>query len=447
MRARHIGSIACTLCVCIGACSTRIAQTASEPTPKKLGASNAQDAAPSCGSLATRVRVTSFDARSMVMANDEYHPVVIAPRQVGGSFVAWRAAAADSILLATLDPSDHLASSTFASFTGSEVHALLAPDDVGGVMAVVATDPDIYSNQYCIGSSTPNNPGECQKLDLLRFDDKGQTIWRSTLTKKTRVDSDGAVFIWSGFEHTARVVWNGTWYGVYFRSAGSTARPTALAEIDMRPSDTLRFVDDSGNALAGGGWDLGCTNSWSVRLAFDGHFGAACHGNPSPNAMRLAIVDPVPSQTPKTLLLVDGADPYRRALGGLVATSSGFWLSYIANDSGALRLHLARITDVPRASQDRAVAAATNLEATYPFRAYMAAYGAGQLLLGWKSKGVLQLAIADAATGAVVDGAVAAGASIDQFQDFVSDPNGDVVWAYSSGSSSRVEVVRVAACR
>jgi hypothetical protein len=449
MRSFHAAVLGCVvgaLCAFSSACGTRIAQTTAQPTSKKAAVVT-QDAGAGCGALANRVRVATFDARSMVMANDEFHPVVIAPRQAGGSFVAWRAAADNTILLGTLDPGDHLVSSTFASFTGSEVHALLAPDDVGGVMAVVADDPDIYSNRYCISPSTPNNQGNCQKLDLLRFDDTGATTWRTPLTKKTRVDTDSALFIWSLFEHTARVVWNGTWYGVYFRSAASSARANAQGEVDMRPSDTLRFIDQDGSVLAKGGWDLGCTNSWSVRLAFDGHFGAACHGNPTPNAMRLAVLDPVASPTPKTLLLLEGSDPYRRALGGLVASSSGFWLSYIANDNATLKLHLARITDAPGVSQDHVIAAATDLEATYPFRVYMAAYGAGQLLLGWKSNSVLQLAIADAADGAVVEGPVAAGASIDQFQDFVSDPNGDVVWAYSSGSSSRVQVVRVAACR
>jgi hypothetical protein len=434
--------VVCALCALGGACGTRIAQTTAKAAPV-----GAKDAGATCGALASRVRVTSFDAQSMVVANDEFHPVVIAPRQAGGSFVAWRAAADDTILLATLDASDRLSAMPFSTFVGSEVHALLAPDDVGGVMTVVADDADIYSNRYCISSSMPNNDGHCQKLDLLRFDDAGQITWRATLTKKTRVDTDGALFVWSRFEHTARVVWNGTWYGVYFRSAASSARAGMQGEIDMFPSDTLRFIAEDGSLLQKGGWDLGCTNSWSVRLAFDGHFGAACHGNPTPNAMRLAVLDPVASPTPKTLLMLDGTDPYRRALGGLVSTSSGFWLSYFASDNGTLRLHLARITDVPKASLDRVIATATDLEATYPFRPYMAAYGAGQLLLGWKSKGVLQLAIADASTGAMVEGPVAAGASIDQFQDFVSDPNGDVIWAFSTGSSSRMQVVRVAACR
>jgi hypothetical protein len=438
---KYAGAL-CGLVACAAACGTRIAQTTEEPgsNAEKSGKSTA------CGALASRARVTSFDATSTVIANDEYHPVVIAPRRAG-ALLAFRAAQDNTIRVASLDTSDHLSTRSFLEFSGAEVHGLIAPDDAGGVLAIVTDDSDIYSNQYCISPSTSGNAGHCQKLDLLKFDAVGQIIWRTTLTKKIPVDSDGALFIWSQFQHTARVVWNGSYYAVYFRSAMSSPRPNAPSEIDMHTGDTLRFIDADGNVLAKAGWDFGCTNSWSVRLAYDGHFLAACHSDPSPNALRLALLDPLPNPALKTIELLKGSDSYKRALGGVVPTSSGFWLDYVANEAGTLRLHLARITDSASVSQDHVIEAARNLDADYPFRPYLAAYGAGQLLLGYKSGGALQLAIADAATGAVVEGPVAVSASIDQFQDFVSDPNGDVIWAFSPGGSSRVQVVRVMACR
>jgi hypothetical protein len=464
-------------------CGTEIAQTTAEPRKVRArdagrtdagradaGSADAgrvdagrtgvgrADAGASCGTLESRVRVTSFDAPSAVMANDEWHPVVIAPRRAGGvsgSFVAWRAAADNTVLLAKLDERDHLVDRSFLSFAGSEVHSVLAPDDVGGAIVLVADDSDIYSNSYCISTAKPNNPGHCQKLDLLRFDDAGGTTWRTTLTDKTPVDSNGAIFIWSGFEHTARVVWNGTWYGVYFRSAGSFARGGSTSAIDMFPGDTLRFVDQSGTLSNSGGWDfgssggsVGCVNSWSVRLAFDGRFLAACHGNPTPNAMRLAIVEPMTSGALNTSELLSSSDPYRRALGGLVPSAGGFWLNYISSDNNTLRLHLTWISNAASGSRERAIDGAKNLGTSYPFRPYMAAYGAGQLLLGYKTQdGALQLALADAATGALIEGPVPAGASIDQFQDFVSDPNGDVIWAYNPGNAAQIQIVRVTACR
>jgi len=438
----HAHALACWLVASAG-CSTHIAQTTGKPQ-----ASSASDggAAAACGALATRIRITTFDARSMVIANDEFHPVVIAPRRLG-SLVAWRASADNAIRVAALDLNDRPTGSPFLQFSGAEVHSLIAPDDSGGVLAVVADDPDIYNSQYCISAATPNNAAHCQKMELVRFDGSGQVAWRSTLTKSAPIETDGALFIWSGYEHTARILWNGTYYGVYFRSAQSTARAGSTSEVDVRPGDTLRFVDQDGSMLARAGWDFGCVNSWSVRLAYDGHFFAACHGNPTPKSLHVAVLDPVPNPMPKTLNMLDGTDPYRRALGGLVPLSSGVWLDYISNESGNLRLRLARLTDSANVSQDQLIPGVRRIDGNYPFRPYMAAYGAGQLLLGYKAGNALQLAIADAATGAVLEGPVTTSAPIDQFQDFVSVPNGDVIWAFSSGNSSQIQVVRVLACR
>src|SRR5262249_5904850 len=149
----------------------------------------------------------------------------------------------------------------------------------------------------------------------------------------------------------------------------------------------------------------------------------------------------------KTLELLEGSDSYHRALGGVVQSSSAFWVDYIANDQGTLRLHLARIMDSASVSQDHVIESARRIDSDYPFRPYLAAYGAGQLLLGYKSSGTLHVAIADASTGEPIEGPISTSAPIDQFQEFVSDPNGDVVWAYSGGNSSQIQVVRVSACR
>jgi hypothetical protein len=57
-----------------------------------------------------------------------------------------------------------------------------------------------------------------------------------------------------------------------------------------------------------------------------------------------------------------------------------------------------------------------------------------QLPMGWKSGGKLVLAVADAATGAVIE------------EPVTTTPNGDVLWAFSAGDRS-VTVNRVAACK
>jgi hypothetical protein len=54
--------------------------------------------------------------------------------------------------------------------------------------------------------------------------------------------------------------------------------------------------------------------------------------------------------------------------------------------------------------------------------------------------------VADAATGAVLEGPVNTALPIDSFQDMTTAPNGDVVWAHSNGGGV-VSVNRVAACK
>lgn len=66
--------------------------------------------------------------------------------------------------------------------------------------------------------------------------------------------------------------------------------------------------------------------------------------------------------------------------------------------------------------------------------------------MGWKSGGKLVLAVADAATGKMLEGPVKTALSIDAFQEMVTTASGDVVWAHSDGGGT-IAVNRVAACQ
>ena len=130
-----------------------------------------------------------------------------------------------------------------------------------------------------------------------------------------------------------------------------------------------------------------------------------------------------------------------------MAAQDGFWINYVQPADSALSLQLAKLPDSGAAlAQQRAITVATGLDSTYPLRPYMAAYGAGRLLMGWKSGGRLTLAVADASTGAVLEGPLATSMGIDDFQDMSTAPNGDVVWAHSRGAGD-VGIHRVAACK
>jgi len=376
-------------------------------------------------------------------ANDEYTPAVIAPRGDGSAWLAWTDKAAASIRMASLTAADAL-DRALPGVPGLEVHAMLATPG-GAALAVVADDPDIYSPKYCRGSSTPDK-NVCGKMELVRLGTDGAALSRTTLTKKGNVDSIGAQFIW-WYGHTARLATDGATIGVYYRSAMSTARPGVAGEVDIHAGDTLKFVDASGKAVAGG-WDWGCSHSWSVRTAWNGtQWGATCHGDAYPNAMQHARLS-TPAAAPDTLQWLADTDPTQRALGGLVGASDGFWMNFIQPAAnGGLSLQLAKLPNRGTAPvRQVGIGAATGLDAGYPFRPYMAALGNDRLLLGWKSGGALMLAVAQATDGTIVEGPVASGLSIDSFQDMVTAPNGDVVWAHGRGGS-QITVNRVAACR
>ena len=389
------------------------------------------------------MRSTALAVGGNAAPNDEYTPAVMAPRSDGSALLAWTDKGTQSIKMASLTAGDVLAQ-TLPGVAGLEVHAMLATAN-GAALAVMANDPDIYSSKYCQSSATPSN-SVCGKMDLVRVDAAGTTLTRTTLTKKGNVDSVGAQFIW-WYGHTARLATDGSKIGVYYRSALSTERPNVAGEVDIHAGDTLKFVDGATGGLLSGGWDWGCSHSWSVRLAHNGtQWGAACHGDAYPNAMQVARFAGTSSNA-SSLQWLSGTDPAQRALGGLVPTSGGHWLNYIESSGGKLVLKLAKVPETGSAlTAVTTVTDATGIDATYPFRPYMAAYGAGKLLMGWKAGGKLVLAVADATTGAVLEGPVTTTLAIDQFQEMTSTPSGDVVWAYSPGGS-KVQVQRVSACK
>lgn len=392
-----------------------------------------------CPPLAERLRITSNDLGAPFRANDEYFPLPVAPHPGGGALVAWREQTALKLRVGTFDTADKLVG-TPLTFAAEEVHGLVAHED-GGALVALENDRDIYSAKYCRGPSTPDK-SYCAKLDVWRFDDRGQTTWRTTVTGKKNVDSDGAHFIW-WYQHTARLLWTGSEYGLYYRSADSSPRPGVPGEIDIHAADTFRVLDGNGQVQPSA-WAWGCSHSWAVRLAFNGHFGSACHGDGYPNAFHVNVLDR--DRRLGDVALHENLDPTKRALGGLVPTPDGFWLLHMAQ-AATMQLHLAFIDNAGKVTRDQTLAFATGLPTQFPFRAYLAEYGRDQMLAGWFSGAQLQLAVLDRATGALVSGPAGVPARIDHWNEFVADPNGDVVWAWSPGNVAKLDVVRVAGCR
>ncbi|KHK49865.1 hypothetical protein PI87_24245 [Ralstonia sp. A12] len=396
-----------------------------------------------CDTLAQRVKTTSVAVGGSVSPSDEYTPTVIAPRADGTSVLAWTDTVTNSVRLSTLTANDVLARS-LPSVDGLQVQAALTTANGGLALAVVANDPDIYSPKYCYSTSTTGN-AICGKMDLVLLRANGSQVARTTLTNKSNVDSVGAQFIW-WYGHSARLATDGKTIEVYYRSAMSTARPNVTGEVDIHAGDTLKFVNATSGVLMSGGWDWGCSHSWSVRAGYNGaQWAAVCHGDAYPNAMQYAHMA-TPAGVRDTMQWLNDTDPSQRALGGLVPVSGGFWLNYIELVNGTLSLKLAKLPNSGSVMHPlRTIAAAKSIDSTYPFRPYMAAYGTDKLLMGWKSGGKLVLAVADS-TGKTVEGPVTTNLPIDTFEDMVTTSAGDVVWAHSDGGGT-ISVNRVAACK
>ncbi len=391
--------------------------------------------APVCSApLAERVTTRAVDVGSVVVASDEYHPTVVAPAADGGSLLAWRAADAEEIRVTWLD-ADDAPVATSPAFPGLEVHAALAHADGGGAIVVLADDPDIHSEQHCTADLTQY----CARLDLFRFDGAGTVAWQTKLTEDVNVGADGALFVY-WYQHTARLVFADDTYGVYFRSARSVADANEPTGVALHAGDTFRFIAEGGARL-GGGWDWGCSHSWSVRLAHDGVWAAACHGDPYPPGMRVTVLDP--EKTRGQVTFSEGVDPTQRALGGLVPRAGSFFLSHVTLDGDGERVaHLATVSGEGTLTSDVEIDVSDAIDGAYPFRAYMSAYGDDHFLFGYESGGVLRLAVIDE-QGGVVEGPVAVDAPIDGFSEFVATPDGDVVWAHSDGG---ITLTRVDGC-
>jgi hypothetical protein len=102
-------------------------------------------------------------------------------------------------------------------------------------------------------------------------------------------------------------------------------------------------------------------------------------------------------------------------------------------------------TSLPILSDKVIADGSSSLDDEYVFRTYLAEYGSGSMLAGWKSGGQLQIAVLDKETGEMTRGPVPVEAGIDQFQEFVSYPNGDVGWAWGENGASEIRIVRIKA--
>lgn len=189
--------------------------------------------------------------------------------------------------------------------------------------------------------------------------------------------------------------------------------------------DTLRYLDGSGNAQ-GGGWDWGCSHSLDVRLA--------------QSSTTLAPVCLSDCYAQKAILFEDStvisSEPSGNCaglsdarLGGLVAVSNGFWLSYASPEGRSSRDIAVVQLGLDGAPGQRVWLTADAADDDSP---HLAPLGQG-LLAGWRSGGTYYLAHLDGA-GQPVGAPKTIDGAFREDDDFLAYPNGDVGWVGAQGS-------------
>ncbi len=191
--------------------------------------------------------------------------------------------------------------------------------------------------------------------------------------------------------------------------------------------DTLRLLDANGGAL-GGGWGWGCSHSMDQRLA-----------NGPNGLVPICIADCYPGKGiylnhDKAQITSDPgancAGGYSTLLGGLVATTAGFFLVYGDAQGTA---HLGAFDTDGKPISDRTL--------VVPGSSRLASYADGMLLgaAGPNGATIQKLDATGNETGATADVSVPL-----PERDFEGRSEGEVAWARAQGNT--LDVVRVRVC-
>lgn len=295
------------------------------------------------------------------------------------------------------------------SVPGLHVHGLAPSDD--GYAMLVARGAD--------------------ELAFVKLDPTGKVLVDEMLTGK----SDHAVVgsEWYDFEPAfaadgGRLLWANGRYVAYF--------PIFRRWPDMiaHTGDTLRFLDPKG-AQQMGGWDWGCSHSLDVRVADNGTLAPVCLSDCYAEKAILFSDKTVISSEPSGNCMGSS----NAALGGLVATKSGFYLTYVSGE-GRMSKDIAL---VPVANDGKpGTVEWLTADATDQSAAHLAAFEGG-LLATWKDMAGSTLALFDSA-GAMKGAPQPIDASFRDKDDLFGYPNGDVGWLWPS--SKTMTIYRYKAC-
>jgi hypothetical protein len=339
-------------------------------------------------------------------------PVMMATRpDRSGAAVAW-ADTAGGVHITPIDAQDQR-SGTDLQVPGNSVRGFVAHDD-GYAMLVVRGD----------------------EMHLVRLDAQGEVAFDKRLVGAVSQTVTGSKWV-DSWGHKGRLVYADGVYAAYF---GHTQY---FGSRGKHQGDLLWFFDEDGERVEvdDTGWDWGCSHSLDLRLAHNGtRFGPACLSDAFPSKAfhfnhRTRVIRAEPSG--------DEMGYSAANLGGWVPTRDGFLMSF-SSPQGRTSSDVGLIS-VSNAAEIGREVWLTNTAGIQESAPHLAAYGDRGYLAGWMADGVLHIAEADAAEGAVRD-AESITAQIGSQDDFVTLPGGHVGWAFSWGDLTQLKIVRVRWC-
>ncbi|ABW15702.1 hypothetical protein Franean1_6364 [Parafrankia sp. EAN1pec] len=344
-------------------------------------------------------------------------PTAIAAAPGGGSWLAWLGT--DSkVRLGKLDCGDQLVG-TPTSLDAVDLQDVKA--DADGVVVLLTRPGPQGSGTLCGGTSSPT-----RTMWMVRLDNTGRQLWERQVTNlsSSRGGYDpGALFVW-WYNHHGTLAYDGTNYAAYFEAAITVANGGC---VDIHEGDRMQVVNAATGALVSGhdSFDWGCSHAWDSHIIWDartGHFAMVCATD---NNCRIAR--PGTGQT-----VVPGVCDGTLFGGNIVlAGTPGYWTAWSNGNQ-------VRLEHFSTGASDRTVLTADRTQ-----HSHLVGYGAGRMLLTWKSGTSTAAQAYDTTSGGTVGGQFTIAVPDHTYVEAKAYPDGSVAFPAAGTSNTSIRVVRI----
>ncbi|MCK9902342.1 hypothetical protein CC117_23555 [Parafrankia colletiae] len=344
-------------------------------------------------------------------------PAAIAAAPGGGSWLAWLGTDA-KVRLGRLDCADQLVG-TPTALDAVDLQDVRA--DADGVVVLLTRPGPQGSGRLCGGTSSPT-----RTMWMVRLDNTGRQVWERQVTNlnASRGGYDpGALFVW-WYNHHGTLAFDGTNYAAYFEAAITVANGAC---VDIHEGDRMQVVNATTGALVSGhdSFEWGCSHAWDSHLAWDdrtGHFAMVCATD---NNCRIARPD-----TRQTVVagVCDGT-----LFGGniVLAGDVGYWTAWSNGNQ-------VRLEHFSTGASDRTVVTAARSQ-----HSHLAAYGAGRMLLTWRSGSSTTAQVFDSTTGNTVGGQFTIAVPDHTYVEAKDYSDGSVAFPAAGASATSLRIVRI----